>query len=289
MTAAPEFVSLDRAAPGGDWLIDRDRWYPYDAMGCGERPEELTFLFAQLRAVRVRALSNGLEVVWDADRAHRISIFSLRRFLRSTPADLTVCLRFYKSGWASEIHTGPREASHRIAEIESYRGSHLLEQTAIRPQSLGALADGPPLLRAAWETWRAHRDPLALATSSVGEAGFRLQASEGRLLFDQIGRDAEISRLLGEPWRETAVGSTIESAMGTDDFNTRTVATMRRALESGEPIYDHVLAHIDFGSRKEWKPYPRLLLPDEFGPGGGLYIYAVVTPDIDISFLNRAA
>ena len=259
---------------GGDWypvsiLDERDPVSPYEIFGF----------------VLLRTRPSHVTVTWNVDYSDSGSLATAMDYLDGLRPRRPVRLWFSKGGWSRELLPSPAAAIARMQGLEAYRHVEVAQQTSLQARGLQALADADPLIRDAFRRWRAERDPWGWADSRTGRHGLIFRPEAGEMRFTYVGPQSECRRLLGNSWRSRAVGSGCDDAFSDDSFNSRTSAAFYQAHESGQPIFDHVLAHIEIGDRAIWLPYQRVTLPTP----DGVTVFTKITRNIDISLFGRAA
>ena len=273
----PEAWGAMRAA----WWIHKGLLYPYEAFDFGDR----LISCGILGAVCLK-LNPGLATVqWDLDDADSDSLHMALRIIERSPLSPPVLLNFRKQAWASERHSTAASARARIDELQAMRDVCLPPITTIRRMELDSLDAAESPLRQAMATWTKSRDVTDWPSSSPLDSALILMRDEDGFRFTHIGvRSAAVQRA-GMKWRAAAIGRQPDDLIPDDRFNKRVNQNYDTAIETGEPIFDHVLAHVSIAGRDaEWLRYQRLTLPTR----SGIAVFAAVTPSLSIPFLSAA-
>ncbi|MGF1610286.1 MAG: hypothetical protein ACFCUQ_12880 [Kiloniellales bacterium] len=270
---------VDRERSGDWWIADREA-YPTWWLGSSETLSAFEFF----GAVRLRVRPGRVVVAWHIDYSDDRSLAVAMDNLARLAQPRRVRLHYFKSGWSREDHANPAAAIARMQALEAFRGVSVPPRTLIRPQRLRDLKDADPVIREAFAAWYRQRDAWDWAETRPGRHGLLFRPEDGELKFTHVGPQSECRRLLGSAWRAGAIGTGCDDAFDDADFNRRTSTAFYRTHDSREPIFDHVLAHMAFGTRDIWLPYQRVVLPTS----DGVAVVTRVTPRIDISLFGRA-
>lgn len=240
-------------------------------------------LSCELGMVSICETKTAVSLSWDVDRVNFKSIAAAVDYLSDLAEATPVRLSYHKAGRMDEEMAGPAAAVGRIEEIQQYANIDLMHGTVIRRMELSDLAESKPLLRCAWDVWTQDRTISSLLDHSLTPYGLFFNGeSESTLEFTHLGERSVFARFLGSAFK-SVVGQRCNETLTDESYDNRVSAMYFESLSCGKPIYDHVLAQIDVGSRRVWRPYQRLLLPD----GHRLACFVEATADLSIDFLGR--
>ncbi len=160
-----------------------------------------------------------------------------------------------------------------------------LATTRIDTRPLSELDRGPPELRQAHAHWaRAKRtDDVLNGPQGAKALGFGYNG-DGRLAVTHFGAAADCRRLLDQERAEQAVGRPYDGVFLDRSYEDRVSAGYLEAMNSGQPILQDVLAHIDLGPHCVYMKYKRIILPDQ----SAVVCVACLTDEIRIPFLRAA-
>jgi len=278
---APLANELEDRAHHGTWWIGGNDWFPASMLD--ERDPVSPYEIFGFVLLRTRP--SHVTLAWHVDYSDDRSLANVMDYLGWLRPVRPVRLWFCKGGWVRELLPTPAAAVARIQALEAYRHVEVAEQTSLQPRSLTELVSADPLLQDAFTRWHAERDVWSWAESRTGRHGLIFQPEAGVMRFAYVGPQSECRRMLGNSWRSQAVGSGCDEAFTDESFNSRTSVAFYEAHATGEPIFDHVLGHIEIGDRTIWLPYQRVTLPTP----DGVAVFTKITPDIDISLFGRAS
>lgn len=266
-----------------EWWVSSGFWYP--PMATRVLVTDLNLLYRETGLVRVRQAGRTVSVWWDVDNVDGESLDSVIGYLgRIEDEAPEVALNFYKVAWMEERHADPGSARRRIEELDAYRGIELFPETRIRRLDLSEISSSSPLLRRVFAAIQGPAWYDALLGGPLADYGlfFDRVGREESLTFSYVGRDSECARMLGETWRNQAIGTLADGAFADERFDRRISSSYETSMEEREPLLEHIVGLIDIGPHLIWLPYQRLLLPDR----GRLACFTAITRHLADPFLS---
>jgi hypothetical protein len=193
--------------------------------------------------VKVSVDEAGVTVKWHGFGASWASLYFAREWIGTFRGPYT--LKFYFSGWFTEVHSDATAARNRIDELIAKSDLHLSSRVYVQSLTLEGRSL-PDTLRRALET-------------GTPPAEFSIDCSieeeTGRVKVERIGSASAIAKL----WGMSPVSSPCLS--GTS-YDKAVSAAYREVLKTGMPHYDHIFAAM-MGPDGEvsWIPYQRVVTP----------------------------
>lgn len=269
----------DRSTTESWWVFESEFHPPLISPGRTFDPE---IVFGELGMVCISRSTAEISLSWDVDGASSKSIAATLDYLSGLPEPTPVRLSYHKSGWMDERRYGPQSARARIEQIQQYAGIKLGHRTVIRRLEVDGIERAMPLLNKAWRIWGERHGESDLPGHPLKTKALFFSAARGSdLHFAHLGPQSVFARFVGPSYQDL-VGQKANTTLADERYDNRVSAMYAEALNRGAPIYDHVLAQIDVGSRRVWRPYQRLLLPH----GDWLACFVESTADLEIRFLG---
>lgn len=265
---------------------------PFPRGGNGSR-----LAMRRLGMVRVERIRGGVGVEWDIQNAEPGAVRSVMRSIDSTDFGGRVELRFRYGGWATESFHNPHAAARRIAELDDFRGETPRTMIAYEAHSLNDLKGAKPLIKLAYERWKASRPGRLEHFDSPYRdmAPYSLMLSEsnapGSLFYRAVGRKAHMVSYLGKEWARDVIGTLSTHGHSDVEFEQVVSEPYFEAIRTGKPHYGHVRALFAVDEAEpDWVSYQRLVLPYD-AANGEKAVSIMVVPDQDVSipFLRPGA
>ena len=264
-----------------DWWLDQDGRFHVSLLPL----DDLLWPYCVLGLLRYQVDGAWTKLTWDLERVDQKAFAQAQRLLAEMAPTQRVRLAFRKDAWAEERYRSPSAALRRIDQLSAFLADRVAvaPQTTIERQPIERLEGSHREIREAMQTWRGQSGTIDWTETASGRRGILLQDRGDSLVFRHIGTDSDISRMLGDHWRELAIDTPCDAAFDDTAFNRRVNASYRTAMVKQEPVYEHIMAHIERGDHAIWLPYQRLVLPVP----EGVAVFTRITEDIDLAFLGR--
>jgi hypothetical protein len=193
--------------------------------------------------VKVTIDETGACVKWHSFGANWASLYFAKEWIGTFNGPYT--LKFYFSGWFTEVHNDPVAARNRIDELIAKSDLHLSSRVYVQSFDF----ENRPLpesLRRVLET--GVPDAERSIDCSIDEAS-------GRVKVERIGSSSAIAKL----WGMSPVSSPCLS--GTS-YDKAVSAAYLDVLKTGRPHYDHIYAAMTGPDGEvNWIPYQRIVTP----------------------------
>jgi hypothetical protein len=193
--------------------------------------------------VKVAVDETGATVSWHSFGANWASLYFAKEWIGTFKGPYT--LKFYFSGWFTEVHADPAVARSRIDELIAKSDLHLSSRVYVQSFDLTDRRL-PDSLRRVLET--GVPDAERSIDCSIDEAS-------GRVKVERIGSSSAIAKL----WGMSPVSSPCLS--GTS-YDKAVSAAYLDVLKTGRPHYDHIYAAMTGPDGEvSWIPYQRIVTP----------------------------
>lgn len=194
-------------------------------------------------AVRLTAGDLGTEIKWVVASPCVSSLFAAKAMLDNS--DGPFVLRFFAAGWFEESFDSPADVRARIGTLVMHGDRHIISKVFERP-SLPDEVRTPELVR---QVLRDMHPP----SDHVIEC--RYEENQDSFVVSRIGERSTIGRIWG-------TDTTTFPCLATGAFGNSASLAYKRALSSGRPVYEQVIAALRFPDLTlRWVPYHRVIVP----------------------------
>lgn len=193
--------------------------------------------------VKVTVGDDGAAVKWHSFGANWASLYFAKEWIGTFRGPYT--LKFYFSGWFTEVHEDPAVARDRIDELIAKSDLHLSSRVYVQSFDI-AERPLPESLRQAVESGQ---------PSQEDSIDCSIDEDSGRVKVERIGSNSAIAKL----WGMSPVSSPCLS--GTS-YDKAVSAAYLSVLKTGRPHYDHIYAAMTGPDGEvNWIPYQRIVTP----------------------------
>ena len=274
--------------PAGEWWIDETSNFH---SACSVDRSFDALYYRHFGLVNVAVYPTNITIQWDIRNVSDDALAAVIERLSSCRLAVTVHLRFFYFGWATEQYSNPVAAIERIHRIQQFRSTYLIRSTYIDQHDLTDVKNGTKLVAHGYDLWektggrfdKASQDELSAYIPHL--LIFRPTLHGDELVFSYVGSKSTAARVGGPEWAASVhnVVSNESLAPMNHEYDYQVSAAYQDVLKTKEPRYDHVRALLHFdGSEPFWISYERLLTYS-FIDGGKPVIVCLVNRTQNIS------
>lgn len=253
-------------------MASRHQWFrngqPLDVASASRLSHDEEWqLMCRAGAVRLTAGDLGTEIKWVVASPCVASLSAVEALLDGT--DGPYVLRFFAAGWFEETYRNAVDVHIRVAALVMHGDRHIASKVFEKP----SLPDGvltPEIVRQALHDLH---PPSELAIEC------RYDEVQDSFLVCRIGELSTIGRIWG-------TDPTTYPCLATGPYGSSASAAYKRALATGLPAYEQVIAALRFPDQAlRWIPYHRVILPRIAHSGAQTVSVVSACADVDFRVL----
>ncbi len=241
----------------------------YDAQDQG--PKFDAMFLHQFGCMKIDWRPDGITINWDVQTVSDEVIDHTRNWLSAIQDHVRINFCFYWSGWYTEKGYDKTGALERLEILRNLRDVAVAGDTFFRSMDIGQIGGSNDIvIKGGFEMWESANGDIQKICESdharfyANTVHYQPRGHHDELIFTHIGIKHCAAETLPSDWTSQALGKPVwwSSDRQTCSFDRQVSPAYQRVLQTGEPVYDEVVALLPDNAESPdpiWVKYSRLI------------------------------